>query len=491
MTISSADTATIRAGAQAAQDLGHLVSQYPLAVARLWVPHCTRWNLDKERPRGCGHRMVSAGTPGVYVCHTAGCEMLDVPEIRTCQREAIQALMTPGLVALLLGGANRAGKTSSAIQWAVARAAGSDEPWVREWLTGNGMPIDMIQPGPGTVVVSALTHKDSREYHRDKLDEYLPVGTKRRMWRADDEAEAIMPNGGRILCKAAAQGRKAFQGTAIVGAVLDEEHPEDVYEEVMRGCAELDAPILLPMTPLNGLTWTYKIFIAEPREGHLHRSIYGLDNPHVSSRALIKRFKHFNPEKRDARLYGKYASAKGLIYPSFSRQVHVIKPYDLDPKLLRWRSIDFGYWFGCVWAAYEPDRDQIVVYIANKTEGLHISANGRQIKNLSKLEEYKATFADPADKKGREELADMGIKTKKARKDVEAGINTVCEALALTAQGYPRLVIFDTCKALILELEQYRRDKNGNVKKTNDHLADCLRYLLYTRKRGSLSFAVA
>ena len=38
---------TVRA-AQAAHDLRRLAEDYPMALARLWRPHCTRWNLDTE-----------------------------------------------------------------------------------------------------------------------------------------------------------------------------------------------------------------------------------------------------------------------------------------------------------------------------------------------------------------------------------------------------------------------------------------------------------
>jgi phage terminase large subunit-like protein len=366
----------------------------------------------------------------------------------------------------------------------VALAAGSGEWWVRRWLSINGIPTDAIPASPATadraVVVSALTFNDSLEYHRPKLDRWLPAGSRRRKWKAQDQAEVILPNGGRIVCKAAAQGREKFQGNAPRAAILDEEHPEDVYEEISRGLAETDGPAILSMTPLKGLTWAYSRFVHDPPPGHLYSRITGLDNPHVRSRGLLARFQHLEPHKRDARLYGKFARARGLIYPSLSRAVHVRPAGQIPEDWPKYRAIDFGFNFACLWAALNPDLDQLVVYRELLTQDVKLSGNARQITNLSGAEVYEWTVADPADRDGRESLArDHDIYTTPARKDIEAGLDAVGERLAVCAQGHPRLVIDPSCTELLRELNLYRRKPDGSIHKKDDHLADCLRYLVY------------
>jgi phage terminase large subunit-like protein len=308
----------------------------------------------------------------------------------------------------------------------------------------------------------------------------LPSGSKRRSWNAQDQAEVILPNGGRIVCKAAAQGREKFQGTSPRAAILDEEHPEDIYEEVSRGLAETGGPCVLSMTPLKGLTWTYQKFMQSPAPGHLHSRIIGLDNPHVRSKNLLRYFAHLPAERRDARLYGLYAAAKGLIYPSFRRGVHVIPAQAIPEDWKRYRSIDFGYNFACVWGALDPVRDQLHIYTDLLTQDVPLSGNARQILNLSGADRYAWTLADPADKDARATLArDHKLPTLKAKKDVEAGIDAVAERLHVCDQGYPRLVIHDSCRELLRELAVYRRNDKGEIKKQNDHLCDCLRYMVY------------
>ena len=483
MTQGKATVYTVRA---AAEQLIDLHKAAPLAFGRLWRPHCTRWNLDTDRPRGCGCELSPvADQRGVYHCTTPGCELLGQPQARTSQRDTVRELLTTRrLVAYMIGGANRAGKSEAAIQLAVALAAGSDEWWVKHWCEINDIPVDAIPAGPAradkAVIVSALTFNDSLEYHRPKLDRWMPIGTVRRKWKAQDQAEAILPNGGRIVLKAAAQGRDKFQGTAPRAAILDEEHPEDVFEEISRGLAESDGPAILSMTPLKGLTWTYDLFVQKPPPGYLSSRIIGLDNPHVRSRGLLARFSHLEPHKRDARLYGKFARARGLIYPSIDRELHVVPDRPIPEHWQRFRAIDFGYNFACVWAALDPDLDQLHVYRDLLTQDVKLSGNARQIKNLSGADAYEWSVADPADRDGRDSLArDHDIYTAPAKKDIESGIDAVAERLAVSQQGHPRLVIHASCTELLRELDLYRRKPDGKILKKDDHLADCLRYLVY------------
>lgn len=50
------------------------------------------------------------------------------------------------------------------------------------------------------------------------------------------------------------QGRKKFQGTAKHGIWLDEEPPEDVYDECLMRLMTTDGMMLCTFTPLSGLT---------------------------------------------------------------------------------------------------------------------------------------------------------------------------------------------------------------------------------------------
>ena len=53
------------------------------------------------------------------------------------------------------------------------------------------------------------------------------------------------------------QGREKVQSADIIGALLDEEPPEDFFDEVYTRTLDHNGQMILTFTPLNGRTWTY------------------------------------------------------------------------------------------------------------------------------------------------------------------------------------------------------------------------------------------
>jgi hypothetical protein len=68
---------------------------------------------------------------------------------------------------------------------------------------------------------------------------------------------------------------------------------------------------------------------------------------------------------------------------------------------------------------------------------------------------------------------DLGLDVRPAVNTVEAGLLKVWEMLS---QG--QIKVFNTCQNFLAEYRLYRRDKKGDVVKANDHLMDCLRYMV-------------
>ena len=478
----------------AVNTLGRIQKQYPLALSRLWQPHCHRFDgmaSKSDRPKGCGQAMkrISAGL--------WKCENCNITEQRTSQIEI--PLSFPKLAYLVAGG-NRAGKTEIGAQMAVAFAASRTEWWVVQWAKLNQIPLEIIPPQPSTVISSGLSYADSAEYIRPKIEKYLPIGSSFRNWSGAGRAVTTLPNGGRIIAMSADAGREKYQGMggrglrAISLAWLDEEHPQDIFEELMLRCA--DTPyggrLLLTMTPLKGLTWVHDLFIEQNIEGFDYVQISGLDNPFVSSVKIRQSTKHLSEATQQSRLYGQFTLQTGLIYNEFNRSLHCIEPFEIPEHWPRYRGIDFGTKnpFSCIWVAHDMDTDTLHVYREYFQTQKTTLECGNMVFALSKKDPPVAwTSADPESRDGRLTLARYcEVPTKPAPKHlgVVEGINHVKNYLTVDAEGKPHLFIHKNCKQLIKEMSGYRwmaDQKNDRPVKQNDHGLDALRYICMTLSR--------
>ena len=470
---------------KASAKLEQVASSFPLAVARLWDPHCHRWDGKgslSERARGCGMPMQMI-QGGLYRCNHC-----DITERRTSQREALLNLSTEST---LISGGNRSGKSESGCMLAVAFAAGSKEWWVREWLRLNDLPADLVPKKPSEVWVSALSYGDALAYLRPKLEKYCPVGTKFIRWRAQDRASAIFPNGGKILSMSAESGREKFQGAAVSLVILDEEHPQDIFDECMLRCIDYKGIVVLTMTPLKGITWPHEVFFENPQRGYTAYAISGLDNPWISSVKLRRAIAHMSDESQRSRLFGDFTNQQGVVYPEFSRNIHVVDPFDPPASWPRTRSIDFGVKnpFACLYFAHDERDDTLHVYDEYYATEKTTVENGRILNKRDPDSKFRWTVADPESRDGRLTLArECGIETKNAPKHIGVveTINWVKERLALDVEGRPHLIVHSNCRNLLKEFRLYRwSDGAGKDKpiKKNDHALDALRYEIAFLKR--------
>ncbi len=475
------------------QTLIKQVSQYPLSMARLWVPHCHRWQgVKTDRKRGCGQPMTRI-KGNIFYC--ANC---DITEQRTSQKHTLFNL---GKEATLISGGNRAGKTEIGACLAIAFSAGKKEQWVKDWIALNDISPQIIPDNPSTVWCASLSYKDGLEYLRPKLDKYLPKETKKIRWNSQDQAVAILPNGGRIVNKSCDSGRDAFQGASISLCWIDEEpNDEGIFDEVMLRTVDLKGKVIITATPLKGLSWMFNRFVENPSKGFEVVKISGLDNPYVSSVKMRKVVSHLTEASQKSRLYGEFSAQSGLVYPEFSKETHMIEPFVIPDHWQRFVSIDFGssHPFCALWIAeapagyYSADSTLIVyreLYWVNKTT----IESGREINRLNKLhdEEIDWYVADPESKDGRLTLGrelSPPIRTLKAPKHmgVNEGINMTREYMAIDEEGKSRLLFFSTVKNTLREFRLYKWDnksKRDVVKKTDDHAMDSLRYGIMQYRR--------
>jgi len=208
------------------------------------------------------------------------------------------------------------------------------------------------------------------------------------------------------------------------------------------------------------------------------------DNPYLDP-VYVENLKKSTPEGMwyDRKIKGLWVAAEGLVYEGFDINIHRDEDITIPDEWSKYRSIDFGFNnpFVCLWGAVDNDNILHIYdehYKAEKLLKYHARA-------MSQREgEWTRTVADH-DRQDRFELADLGVSTNPAKKDVESGIQRVAERLVVRKNGKPGVLIHPRCVNTIREFGRYvwKSTTEGQVKKeeplkVHDHTMDALRYMV-------------
>jgi len=143
-----------------------------------------------------------------------------------------------------------------------------------------------------------------------------------------------------IQFKSAESGPDKYQTASLDAALLDEQHTEDVYREIVSRQGSRPLRILYMFYPRNGIDWTYKEFVTGHREelrkikqegGKPIRRIFYLsmlDNPFLPKKAkdtMLKRWA--NDPMKNSRIFGTYTELSGLVYPKLNRDWHMVDTF--------------------------------------------------------------------------------------------------------------------------------------------------------------------
>jgi hypothetical protein len=403
---------------------------------------------------------------------------------RTSQREAIRTALDQNHRATFILGGNRSGKSRAKAMWVVAMALGGDHPDVIAWCQRNGLDPARIPPGPDEVWSVALDSNDSRNYVRPTDAEYLPVGTKWRNRDGNGEAEARLPNGGKIVYKSVDQGRDGFQGSKPRAIAFDEE-PRDlgVVAECEMRLVDKRGRMLFSMTPLYGWTPLLLSRVQTPTPDTAVRWLHGEDNPHIPADELRARLAKYGPHEQAARARGEITALEGRVFPMFDRSVHVVRSFRPPDDWPRYVGIDWGTTVptAILLAAYDASTDTIhVIDEVYRTE-MTIADRARAIREIeAQGPPVDVRWADPEDASTNRTLTlEYDIPLAKAYKAVRYGINVLATRLQPDALGRPHLVFHDRCANTIREIEGYvwSTTRPDEPVKKNDHGVDAGRYL--------------
>lgn len=308
------------------------------------------------------------------------------------------------------------------------------------------------------------------------------------------ELRIILDNGSEI-CLKGCDNEDSLKGVGLSFVVIDEyaQIKANVWYEIIRPMlTDTIGRALFIGTP-KGKNSLFELYIKGQQllDGLKSWRFGTIDNPFIDPEE-IKSARQELPERYFKQEYeASFEDYVGIVYPEFN-QSHIIEPIYLPVVYPRIGTIDpaMSGTTAALKAAVDEDGN-LYIYSEFYGQNKRVSEAVEIIK-----EDNIRWWIDPASsehliqKEGKlyslfNEYADNGIRANPAENDVEAGINRVGEYFKTN-----KIKIFSTCKNLIYELERYhwaeeRETIAGVLKakpyKKNDHLCDCLRYMVMSR----------
>ncbi len=133
----------------------------------------------------------------------------------------------------------------------------------------------------------------------------------------------------KIGFKSCEMRREKFQGASLDFVWFDEEPPREIYEECKMRVMDRKGDIFGTMTPLKGLTFVYEqIYMNAGGDENIQTfSMEWADNPYLDADEIESVSAAMSAEELLVRRYGKFSAAKGLVYPEFDENTHVIAPF--------------------------------------------------------------------------------------------------------------------------------------------------------------------
>lgn len=225
--------------------------------------------------------------------------------------------------------------------------------------------------------------------------------------------------------------------------------------------------------------------IREINESRCTRQITWDDVPHLTEDAKDQMRRTTPDRLLSAREQGIPAIGSGRIFQISIREI-MVRPFYIPAYWPRIYALDPGWRrTAALWAAWDRETDTIYLYSEHYMSQALPSTHAQSIKTRG---DWIPGLIDPA-ARGRSvrdgeriynDYVTLGLNLILAKNAVESGIYQCQELLY---QG--RLRVFDTLQNFVDEFNYYRRDDNGKIIKENDHLMDCMRYVVADYERYS------
>ena len=458
-------------------------------------------------------------------------ELIDPLAVRTFHPKQRDFMLNPARFRLFVGG-NRSGKTTCLVAEIIHAALGfrpfllkttkhtleidpTTLPVRFRFCNGAGRPVvpptrtlvvaNGLDKGIGSVIIPKL-----RDWGGPYIEKDIKGGAgtiQGIMWR----------NGSRTDFGSYDQDPSKFEGTSYHAIAFDEPCPRSVWIPCRRALVDSLGRAWWALTPISE-PWIFDELYTRAVEGD--RDYYACDVTFFDNKFRQKDpefIESLTDEEAEVRIYGRFRHLAGRVYKEFSRDVHLIEPFDIPEDWPRWHVVDphDRKPFAMIWAAIAPDGTIYVYrewpddrrYEQMRSSDMDIPAYAKLIAALEAKDYVTFRVMDPAF--GRqvkavhflslaEEFARYGIFfDTNVSNDIRQGHLKVKEYLAYDRKkpigplNKPRLFFFRNLRNMIWSLEHYiwdegKRTGRGLREKPReigkDH-CDALRYLCMCEPR--------
>ncbi len=292
------------------------------------------------------------------------------------------------------------------------------------------------------------------------------------------------------------QDPREFEGVTLGWAWFDEP-PSDAILKATISRMRKGGIIIISATPISGSAHLYDMFATgevdvqvQLREGDeaitVKRKVFHMTadvesacmehgiRGHLEHEHIVQMIAEYPEDERQARIYGKFQHLVGLVYKRFDKNIHVIKPFALNPKdfvVLQMldphpRNNDAG-----LWVAIDRKGTKYIVdeYWAKpddvKQMAWHIKKKNAEYRIVGMYGDPSMFIEDQHTQRSLNTmLIEEGLAYIPASKSRQASDARIATALNYTqVNGHmvraPELYVFDTCKRFIFEIEHYRWDE--------------------------------
>jgi PBSX family phage terminase large subunit len=288
--------------------------------------------------------------------------------------------------------------------------------------------------------------------------------------------------GGEMLFRSADTPDRIRGITANV-ALIDEAGycPNDTYDIVKGRLSALPGLLRIVTTP-KGRNWLYErqsemtVFKAATK-----------DNPHNPDEFVMDLERAYTGDFKRQELYGEFVAFEGLVYPMFSRDVHVRERGREEMTRFLFGE-DEGYTNPSVLLDIGFDSDGRAHifrewYRRNQLQDAVVTAN----KGWYDEVHPSGVVVDASAAGLIASLRDIGVPAIAHKGRVMDGIGKVQNSLAVQADKRPRLTIDPSCVNTIAEFESYVwKDGKDEPEKQSDHALDALRYAMDEAESGGV-----